>query len=97
MPTDLEEFIACPACDALYRAAKPEFGERAVCDRCHTVLIAPVEGAIVRVVALAIAILVLLATAMFTPFLKIEANGLTHSSSIADAALSFSEYHMVPL
>ncbi|WP_068311000.1 paraquat-inducible protein A [Aliiruegeria sabulilitoris] len=94
---DLEELIACPACDALYRAAEPENGERAVCPRCHTVLIAPVDGAVIRVVAFALAILVLLVSAMFMPFLSIEAGGLSHSTSIADAALSFSEYQMLGL
>ncbi len=94
---DLSELIACPSCDALYRAVEPGNGERAVCERCHHVLIAPVDGAIVRVVALSLTVLLLLVTAMFVPFLKIEASGLTHSTSVADAALSFSAAHMFGL
>ncbi|WP_068109636.1 paraquat-inducible protein A [Tropicimonas marinistellae] len=94
---DLDDLIACPTCDALYRVHAPQNGERAVCARCHTVLIAPVEGAIFRIVALALAILILLITALFMPFLKIEANGLSNATSIYEAALSFSKAHMVAL
>ena len=93
----LDEFIACPSCDALYRASSPAPGERAVCARCHHVLIAPVEGAVIRVVALSITVLVLLITAVFQPFLRIEAGGFSHASSIFDAALSFSKAHMIGL
>ncbi len=94
---DLEDLIACPSCDALYHAAAPGHGERAVCARCHHVLIAPIEGAVLRIVALALTILILLGTAVFVPFLKIEAQGLSHSTSIVDAALSFSQAHMIGL
>jgi paraquat-inducible protein A len=92
---DPEQLIACPSCDALYRVAVPEDGERAVCARCHAVLIAPVEGAILRIVALALTILILLVTALFLPFLKIETNGLSNATSIFGAAMSFSKAHMV--
>lgn len=95
--TDLDGLIACPSCDALYRAVTPADGERATCARCHHVLIAPVDGAILRIVALSVAILILMVTAIFTPFLRIEAQGLTSSTSILEAALSFSKAHMVGL
>ncbi|SFD05749.1 paraquat-inducible protein A [Tropicimonas isoalkanivorans] len=92
---DPEELIACPSCDALYRVTVPENGERAVCARCHSVLIAPMEGAILRIVALALTILILLITSLFLPFLRIEANGLSNATSIFGAAMSFSQSHMV--
>lgn len=95
--SDLSDLIACPSCDALYRVAATKHGERAVCARCHHVLIAPIEGAILRIVAMSLTILVLLTTAVFLPFLKIEANGLSNTTSIFDAALSFSKVHMVVL
>lgn len=95
--TDLDELIACPSCDALYRAVVPEDGGRAVCGRCHHALVTPVSGAIVRIVALSLTILLLLGTAIVMPFLKIEASGLSHSSSILDAARSFSDAEMVGL
>ncbi|MFV0360774.1 paraquat-inducible protein A [Tropicimonas sp.] len=93
----LDGLIACPVCDALYVAATPATGERAVCERCHTVLIAPIRGAIFRIVALALTILILLFSSLFMPFLRVDAAGLSHSASIAEAALSFSRSHMVIL
>lgn len=92
---DLENLIACPSCDALYRAVAPESGERATCGRCHHVLIAPITGAVLRIVALALTVLILLISALFLPFLKVEAAGLSNSSSVIQAALSFSRAHMV--
>jgi paraquat-inducible protein A len=94
---DLSDLIACPACDALYRVVSPGEGERSVCPRCAHVLITPIKGAILRIVALSLTILILLTTAVFTPFLKIEAAGLSSSASIFEAALSFSKAHMVSL
>lgn len=93
----LPDLIACPSCDALYRAVAPAPGERATCARCHHVLIAPINGAILRIVALALTILILLVSALFMPFLRVEAAGLSNSSSIFEAALSFSKAHMVGL
>ena len=54
-----EDLIACPQCDALYHAAAPGHGERAVCHRCHTVLIAPRQGAGLEIIALALGSVVL--------------------------------------
>lgn len=97
-PTDDPgDLIACPSCDALYRVAAPQHGERAVCARCHHVLVTPIEGAIVNIVALSLTVLMLLVTAIFMPFLKIEANGLSHTASILDAALSFADAKMMGL
>ncbi|RYH08946.1 paraquat-inducible protein A [Tropicimonas sp. IMCC6043] len=97
LPGDLRDLIACPSCDALYRAAETAHGERAVCARCHHVLIAPLEGAILNIVALSLTVLLLLVTAVFLPFLKIEAKGLSHTASIFDAALAFADAKMVAL
>ncbi len=92
---DLNALIACPSCDALYLAMEPASGERATCARCHHVLIAPITGAILRVVALALTVLILLVAALFFPFLTVEAAGLSNSSSIIEAALSFSRAQMI--
>lgn len=93
----LTDLIACPTCDALYQNVDPQFRERAVCARCHTVLSAPVQGSVVRIVALALAVVFFLIAALFLPFLRIEANGFTNASSIFDAALSFSQAHLIAL
>lgn len=88
--TDLDTLIACPHCDAVYQITEPQTGERAVCGRCHTVLIAPRKRAGKQIIAIALAIVVLVIAATIFPFLSIRAAGLTHNSSILDAALAFS-------
>ncbi|SIO02275.1 paraquat-inducible protein A [Rhodovulum sp. ES.010] len=85
-PTDL---IACPHCDAVYRVVQPRPGERAVCARCHTVLIAPRRQAGERLIAVALTVVVLVVAATFAPFLAIEIGGRQHASSVLDAALAF--------
>lgn len=91
------DLIACPTCDALYRLAEPGDGQRAVCARCHTVLMTPGRGAFAQVVALSLTIAVLLTGAMFLPFIRIDVRGLSSSSSIFDAAMAFSGGLMLPL
>ncbi|WP_370315724.1 paraquat-inducible protein A [Roseivivax marinus] len=93
----LEELIACPSCDALYVAQMPPVGGRAVCDRCHTVLISPKRKAGMRIIALTVAVLILVVSAMFFPFLDIHRLGLGNSASILDAATAFETGPMVLL
>jgi paraquat-inducible protein A len=98
-PSDLAEqtLIACPSCDALHRVEVPRAGERAVCRRCHTVLIAPRTGAFRSIVLLAVTILILMIGATFLPFLQLRIAGVTNSSSIFDAALAFVDGPLVAL
>lgn len=93
----LPELMACPTCDALYRAQMPEHGERAVCTRCHTVLIAPRRRAGLNLIALSLAATILVIAAMFFPFLEIHTSGLANKASILDVALSFQSGLMVAL
>lgn len=86
---DPADLIACPRCDAVYRAVQPAPGERAVCARCHTVLIAPRRRAGEQLIAVALAVVVLVVAATLAPFLAIEAGGRAHASSVLDAALAF--------
>ncbi|NBC95413.1 MAG: paraquat-inducible protein A [Deinococcus-Thermus bacterium] len=86
---DLDDLIVCPSCDALWRVREPETGGRTVCPRCHRVLIRPRAGAILQIVALGLTVLVLLVGALFLPFLEIRVRGLSNTSSIFDAALTF--------
>lgn len=85
----LDEMIACPQCDALYHARMPGEGERAVCLRCHTVLISTRRGAYLRVIALALAVMILMTGATFFPFLDVTVAGLSNKASVFDAAMSF--------
>ncbi|SES25023.1 paraquat-inducible protein A [Tranquillimonas rosea] len=96
-PGETGELIACPQCDALYHAEMPAAGERAVCHRCHTVLISPRRGAYARVIAMAVAVVILMVGATFFPFLQIRVAGLTNASSVFDAALAFVDGPMVAL
>ncbi|MBT8425682.1 MAG: paraquat-inducible protein A [Silicimonas sp.] len=90
MTAQLDTLIACPQCDALYKAAMPRPGERAVCHRCHTVLIAPRRGAGLKIIALAVASVVLVIGVLTFPFIGISRLGLTSDATVIDAALAFS-------
>lgn len=64
-------------------------GERAVCQRCKTVLATNLQGAGLHILALSIAILALVIAATLFPFLSIGAAGLGNSVSLLDVATSF--------
>ena len=81
-PEGLRGLIACPECDALFRAAGVDAGHRAVCARCGATLIAPRRRAGTAIIALALASLVLVGGALWFPFLRIDAMlGSPNSSS----------------
>jgi paraquat-inducible protein A len=94
-PTALEDIIVCPQCDAAYRFAKPAHGERALCQRCHKVLIAPRQNAGLQIIAVAFAVLFLIIGAAVFPFLEIDAAGNRNAVSILDAALAFTGGPMI--
>ena len=93
----LDDVIVCPQCDAVYRMQKPAHGERAVCQRCHKVLIAPRRNAGLHIIAVAMAVLFLIIGAAVFPFLTIDAAGNKNAVSILDAALAFSGGPMILL
>lgn len=99
MPMDdsVSDMIACPKCDALHRIPKVEVGEKARCARCGTVLMAPEEGAMTRIVMLSATGMILMVAAVFFPFLELHVRGLAHQSSIFDAVLAFADGPMLPL
>ena len=96
-PSEIEELIACPQCDALHHAALPDAGERALCRRCGTVLIAPRTGAYLRILVLAVTVLILMMGAVFFPFLQLRVAGLHAEASVFDAARAFAQGETVPL
>lgn len=96
-PQPIEDLIVCPHCDAAYQLARPGHGERAVCARCHTSLIAPRAKAGLQIIAVSLAIVVLVIAASVFPFLTIKAAGNTNSVSIIDAALAFSDGPLIAL
>ena len=60
---DLEQLIACPACDVLHRNQDVAKHTVARCARCGTVLAAPKSGAMTRIAMLSLTALILLAAA----------------------------------
>ena len=84
-----DDLIVCPQCDVVYHLQQPKHGERAVCKRCHTVLIAPRRKAGLQIIAVSLAVVVLIVAAALFPFLTINAAGAKNSVSILDAALAF--------
>lgn len=93
----LDDLIVCPRCDATYELRKPEKGERAVCQRCHEVLIAPRKDAGLRIIAVSLAVVFLIIGAAIFPFLTIETTGTSNAVSIIDAVLAFSGGPMILL
>lgn len=92
LPLDrLEDLVACPTCDALFRLPEVPAGARARCTRCRTVLTAPRERAMTQIVMLAATSAILMIAAMFFPFLELTASGITRRSSVFDTALVFTE------
>lgn len=87
----LGDLIACPECDALYRAVDVPSGARATCIRCHAVLIAPRRRAGMTVISLALASVVLVIGALWFPFLRIDTRGFRQEASLWDVATSFTD------
>ena len=88
-PNPRADLIVCPTCDAAYALRKPAHGEKAVCQRCHTVLITPRRKAGMQIIAVSLAVVVLIIAATVFPFLTIKTIGAHNSVSILDAALAF--------
>ena len=60
-----------------------------VCKRCHTTLIADKRNAYARTIALALTVVVLMAGALFFPFLGVNVAGFSNRTSVVDTALTF--------
>ncbi len=88
-PEALDGLIACPHCDLVYSTPVVANNERAYCQRCHSVLIAPRRKAGKWLIAMASSTLILITGAMFFPFLSIGAGGLHHGTSIVQTSLAF--------
>jgi paraquat-inducible protein A len=91
------DLIVCPHCDAVYSLNKPEHGFKAVCQRCHTVLITPRRKAGMQIIAVSLASVILIIAATVFPFLTIETIAAHNSVSLLEAALAFSQGPLVVL
>ncbi|SOB92004.1 paraquat-inducible protein A [Rhodobacter sp. JA431] len=93
----LETLVACPACDLLMSVPDLTSETRCRCPRCHHLLYAPRKQIFAKVIALSLTVAILMVGAVFFPFLQISAGGISHASSIFDAALAFSDGLLLPL
>lgn len=89
--------ISCPVCDALYTEPDVDGGHVARCGRCGFQLASGKRNAIVRVVAIAVASLVLMGIVVFAPFLVLKSSGFGSMASVFDVAFAFDSARMFPL
>jgi len=83
--TDLDELLACPACDRLHRRLALAVGESADCVRCgHPVQTARADT-LDRSLAASIACLILLVMSVALPFLSLSRAGIGSQISVLDA------------
>jgi hypothetical protein len=82
----LDDLVVCPTCDLVYRAPGIASHEKAVCQRCGTVLMAPRRDAGTQLVAVALTVLTLIGAASVFPFQTIGAAGVRNEASILDTA-----------
>lgn len=80
--------IACPQCDALWRAPMLAEGERSRCGRCGTVIARRDSRSLENALAAAVATLILLIVSLSFPFLTVERAGLSNRISVLDAVWS---------
>jgi paraquat-inducible protein A len=92
-----EDLVACPQCDLLHRVVDIPDNVSARCARCNTTLFAPVTGSVERLVALALAALVLMVVAVSFPFLEMSASGFSSEASVFDTIAAFTGGLMAPL
>jgi len=91
------DLIACPSCDAVYKLDSLTPGQRAVCQRCDTVLISPRRKAGMQIIVLSLSILILIVAAAVFPFLSIQSTGARNSVSVIEAAIAFRDGPLIIL
>ncbi len=91
------ELIACTTCDALYHVAEVPEGGRLRCRRCGNVLLRSEDGALDAILGSAFAMVVLVGSALFLPFLQISARGFQSSATLIDTAFAFTGGITTPL
>lgn len=89
--------VACPNCDLLHTARKISVGEWVRCSRCGSKLASSRPNAIDRVLAAAVANAILIAGALFFPFIKLEGAGTRQSATLIDAVSAFGGGLTAPL
>lgn len=90
-------YIACPSCDALWPRPLLAEGERAICGRCHSVILTNKRRSAERTVALMTASLIVYVVTIAFPFIGLERSGISNEISVLDAvgALWRNEMHVL--
>jgi len=91
------ELIACNICDGLHRVVDLPEGGRMRCVRCGTVLLRNDIRSLDAILASAAAMTILVISAVFFPFLRIQASGFSSSATLTDTARAFAEGLTAPL
>ena len=82
-----QRYIACPPCDAVWARPQLAEGERAICPRCHSVVLTKKTQSAERTFSLMLASLILYTVAIAFPFMRMERSGLSNEISVIDAVL----------
>ncbi len=85
----MSSVIVCPACDLAHRTGLATTDERTRCVRCRAPLQRPVNGNLETAVALAATALILFLMSNAYPLVVIQANGVTRSATLIEAAQAF--------
>ena len=81
----LENYSACPQCDAIWLTPHLEENERYTCGRCGHVIAQRDTGSLESALAAAVATLILLLVSLSFPFLAVERSGLSNRISVLDS------------
>ena len=84
-----EVLVACHECDTLQNVLPLQAGSTARCNCCGARLFGNPRGGLDRPFALALASLILLIIANIYPFITLDIQGRTQSTTLSGAALSF--------
>lgn len=82
----MEIQLACHHCDQIVSIPTLSHGEHAYCPNCHTLLSRTINARAQKVVALSIASIILLFSALLYPFISFSNQGLSQTINLLDAA-----------
>ncbi len=86
LPSDLDQLIACPTCDAIYDQSA---STSVSCARCHTVLVQPERRLGVRVLVVTLMSAALIYGSVVLPFLTVERFWISNDTTLIETALAF--------
>ncbi|WP_157755533.1 paraquat-inducible protein A [Neomegalonema perideroedes] len=85
------DLAACPSCDLLHRVPDLAVGEKALCARCGALTAARRPQVFERLLAVALANMVLMGAALWFPFVMMSRSGFGREIRILDAPFALAE------